>query len=106
MKILKIENDKKLLKVVEAFFRRNIDAWKDWSFIFYDKVNARVGEKILDYFWEKEFGKRKKKKTQEDFDNEMKKYLKDKEIDDSEDFLIEEHLKEKEENEKTTNNNN
>ena len=36
----------------------------------------------------------------------MEKYLKDKEIDDSEDFLIEEHLKEKEENEKTTNNNN
>ena len=32
----------------------------------------------------------KKKKTQEDFDNEMEKYLKDKEIDDYENFLIEE----------------
>ncbi|MBC8304156.1 MAG: hypothetical protein H8E55_51415 [Pelagibacterales bacterium] len=84
MKILKIENDEKLLKVVRAFFRDNVDVWRNWSFNFYDKVNARIGEKILDYFWEKEFGKRKNKKTLEDFDNEMKKYL----------------------NEKTTNNNN
>ena len=62
MKILKIENNKKLLKVVIAFFENNVDVWKDFSFVWQDKVNARIGMKILDYFREKELGKRKNEK--------------------------------------------
>ena len=63
MKILKIENDEKLLKVVRAFFRNNRDAWRDWSFNSIDKVNARIGDKILDYFCEKELKEKKNEKT-------------------------------------------